>query len=93
MLAKIKKVKLEPEGKNPQYTALLECPLGNELYVKFDYTYASKAYRPLEVAYQKKRKGARLAWYTNKVENMTIALFLDEIAGKINKKYNFELNK
>ncbi|MCM3789403.1 hypothetical protein M3221_13435 [Domibacillus indicus] len=93
MLAKIKKVKFEPEHKNPLYTVKLECPLGNELYIKFDYTYAVKAYMPLEVAYNKKRKGAKLAWYTKEVEKMTVEAFLDEIAQKINKKYNFEFSK
>lgn len=47
MLTKIKKVKFEPEYKNPNYTVILECPKGNELYIKFDYTHAMKKYMPL----------------------------------------------
>lgn len=93
MLAKIKKVKFEPEYKNPLYKVKLECPEGNELYIKFDYTYAVGSYMPLEVAYNGKRKGAKLAWYTTEVEKMTVQTFLDCIAKKINKKYNFELSQ
>lgn len=93
MLAKIKGVKLLTEYKNPNYKVKLECPDGNELLIKFDYTYATKSYMPLEVYYNGKSKGAKLAWYTSEVEKITVNEFLDEIATKINKKYNFELQK
>lgn len=93
MLTKIKKVKFEPEYKNPNYTVLLECPKGNELYVKFDYTYAMKKYMPLKVEYDGVDKGAKLSWYTNEVENMTVEAFLERIAEKINKKYNFKIEE
>lgn len=91
MLTKIRKVKFEPEGKNPMYNVIMECPDGKELYVKFDYTYATKNFWPLKVNYNKKNYGAKLAWYTREVENMTVELFLETIANKINKKYNFDL--
>ncbi|MGG3493998.1 hypothetical protein ABES19_29940, partial [Brevibacillus choshinensis] len=64
MLTKIKRVKFEPEYKNPKYTVYLECPKGNELFVAFDYTYTLKTYMPLEVEYNGVAKGAKLAWYT-----------------------------
>lgn len=91
MLAKIRKVKLEPEYKNPVYKVLLECPEGKELYIKFDYTYVNNSYMPFEVYYNRENKGAKLAWYTKEVENMTVQEFLELIAKKINKKYNFNL--
>ncbi|MGP7817389.1 hypothetical protein [Niallia sp. 01092] len=91
MLAKIKKVKFQPEYKNPIYKVILACPNGNQLYIKFDYTFAVNAYMPLSVEYNGEEKGAKLAWYTNEVENMTVQEFLEEIAGKINKKYNYKL--
>jgi len=91
MFAKIKKVKFEPEYKNPTYKVILECPQGNQLYVKFDYTYAVKSYMPLNVEYNGVDKGAKLAWYTNEVEKMTVQNFLSEIAERINKKYNFKI--
>lgn len=90
MLTKIKKVKFEPEYKNPKYTVLLKCPNGNDLYIKFDYTYSMKKYMPLNVEYNGVDKGAKLAWYTNEVENMTVDAFLESIANRINKKYNFK---
>ena len=49
MLTKIRKVKFEPERKNPVYKVIMECPNGKELYVKFDYTYATGNFWPLEV--------------------------------------------
>jgi len=93
MLTKIRKVKFEQERKNPLYQVVMECPDGKQLYVKFDYTYKTKNFWPLEVNYNKKNYGAKLAWYTNEVENMTVALFLETIAGKINKKYDFNFKK
>lgn len=93
MLTKIKKVKFEPEYKNPLYKVLLECPNGNKLYIKFDYTYSMNNYMPLEVEYKGVNKGAKLAWYTNNVESMTVNSFLGEIASRINKKYNFKIEK
>jgi hypothetical protein len=91
MLTKIKKVKLEPEYKNPVYKVKLESPKGKELYIKFDFTYSMNRYMPLEVHYDGEDKGAKLAWYTNEVEKMNVEDFLEAIAKKINKKYNFEL--
>ena len=91
MLAKIKGVKLLPEYKNPVYKVKLECPLGKSLYIKFDYTYSMQGYMPLAVYYDGKNKGAKLAWYTSEVEKMTVHAFLDQIAKRINKKYNFKL--
>ncbi|MDD1505805.1 hypothetical protein PVA17_24105 [Lysinibacillus sp. CNPSo 3705] len=91
MITKIRKVKFEPERKNPMYNVIMECPNGKELYVKFDYTYATEKFWPLKVNYNKKNYGAKLAWYTREVENMTVELFLETIANKINKKYNFDL--
>ncbi len=91
MLTKIRKVKFEKERKNPMYNVVMECPDGKELFVKFDYTYDTKNYWPLEVNYNKKKYGAKLAWYTREVENMTVELFLETIANKINKKYKFVL--
>lgn len=66
---------------------------GKQLYVKFDYTYKTENFWPLEVNYNKKNYGAKLAWYTNEVENMTVASFLETIAGKINKKYDFDFKQ
>ncbi|MFJ7954555.1 hypothetical protein ACIQZG_23940 [Lysinibacillus sp. NPDC096418] len=91
MLTKIRKVKFERERKNPLYNVIMECPDGKELFVKFDYTYATGNFWPLEVRYNKKNYGAKLAWYTREVENMTVKSFLETIASKINKKYNFDL--
>lgn len=54
MLTKIRKVKFEKERKNPMYNVVMECPDGKELFVKFDYTYATKNFWPLEVNYNKK---------------------------------------
>lgn len=88
MLAKLKKVKYEPEHKNPIYKVILECPEQNKLYIKFDYTYSMKKYMPLKVEYNGIDKGAKLAWYTREVEGMTVDNFLEKIALKINKKYN-----
>jgi len=93
MLTKIRKVKFEKERKNPLYHVILECPEGKELYVKFDYTYATNNFWPLQVNYNKKNYGAKLAWYTREVEDMTVEVFLETIADKINKKYNFELKR
>ncbi len=93
MLTKIRKVKFEQERKNPLYNVVMECPEGKQLYIKFDYTYKTKNFWPLEVNYNKKNYGAKLAWYTNEVENMTVAAFLEKIANKINKKYQFELEQ
>ncbi|MBM7602345.1 hypothetical protein FS935_01915 [Metabacillus litoralis] len=93
MLAKIKKVKLNKEGKNPNYKVLLECPEGKDLYIHFDYTYATAKYWPLEVNYNGKNQGAKLAWYSSKIEKLTVAGFLEGIADKINKKYEFELKR
>lgn len=93
MLAKIKKVKLNKEGKNPVYKVILECPAGKELYIHFDYSYSTNNYWPLEVNYDGKHKGAKLAWYTQDVEHTSVEKFLETIARKINKKYGFELKK
>jgi hypothetical protein len=93
MLTKIRKVKLETVNKNPVYQVKLECPKGNELFIKFDYTYVSKVFWPREVYYNGENKGAKLAWYTRKVEGMTVQEFLEVIAKKINKKYNFDLRE
>ncbi|MDX5475820.1 MAG: hypothetical protein LPK00_09835 [Bacillaceae bacterium] len=91
MLAKIKKVKFNNNGKNPIYKALLECPEGNQLYVHFDYTRSKDKFWPLEVNYNGENKGAKLAWYTRKVEKTTVEAFLEDIAKKINKKYSNEM--
>jgi len=91
LLTKIRKVKFEPERKKTMYNVIMECPNGKELYVKFDYTNATEKFWPLKVNYNKKNYGAKLAWYTREVENMTVELFLETIANKINKKYNFDL--
>ena len=72
MLTKIRKVKYMPEYKNPIYKVMLECPEGKELYVKFDYTHKMGKYMPLEVSYDGEQKGAKLAWYTNEIENLTV---------------------
>lgn len=93
MLARLKAVKLLPEYKNPNYKAKLECPDGSELYIRFDYTYSKKGYMPLKVYHNGVFKGAQLAWYTSEVEKMTVDEFLDGIAQRINKKYNFQLNQ
>lgn len=89
MKTKIKRVKFQPEYKNPKYSVFLESPEGNELYIEFDYTYTHKTYMPLKVEYNGVEKGAKLAWYTSKVENITVEAFLDTIARRINQKYNF----
>ncbi len=93
MLAKIKGVKLLTEYKNPNYKVKLECADGSVLLIKFDYTYITKSYMPLEVYHNGVSKGAKLAWYTSGIEKMKVNEFLDKIATKINKKYNFELKK
>ncbi|MGG0657637.1 hypothetical protein [Rummeliibacillus pycnus] len=93
MLTKIRKVKFEPERKNPVYKVIMECPNGKELYVKFDYTYATGNFWPLEVNYNKKDYGAKLAWYTQKIERITVQEFLEIIAEKVNKKYNFKFKE
>ncbi|AST91255.1 hypothetical protein O1A01_10790 [Sutcliffiella sp. NC1] len=93
MLAKLKKVKFDKSGKNPNYKALLLCPEGKQLYIRFDYTYATKTYWPLEVNYAGKAMDAKLAWYSRKVEKTTVHGFLEEIADKVNKKYGFEMKE
>jgi hypothetical protein len=93
VITKLKKVKFEPEYKNPVYNVIMECPEGNKLYIKFDYTYAMGNFMPLNVNYNGEDKGAKLAWYTNKVEDMTVEDFLGKIARRINKKYNFSFKK
>ncbi|GGA91756.1 hypothetical protein [Ornithinibacillus halotolerans] len=90
MQAKIRKVKFNSEGKNPLYKVILECPKGKELYIHFDYTNATKTFWPLEVNYNGEHKGAKLAWYTREVEDMTVDAFLGGIAMRINKKYGFK---
>ncbi len=89
MLAKIKKVKLFTEFKNPIYKVLLECPEGDKLYIKFDYTHSKKKYLPLKVEYNGINKGTKLAWYTSDQEKMSVNRFLEKIALRINKKYNY----
>jgi hypothetical protein len=37
--------------------------------------------------------GAKLAWYTQEVENMTVRNFLGKIATIADKKYSFELKE
>ncbi|MDQ0229977.1 hypothetical protein [Metabacillus malikii] len=91
MLTRIKKVKLDTEGKNPNYRVVLESPDGKQLYIHFDYTIKTKTFWPLEVHFDGKKKGARLAWYTSDIEKMTVAKFLELIAKRINKKYGFVL--
>ncbi|UQW96185.1 hypothetical protein M2M59_09165 [Rummeliibacillus sp. G93] len=90
MLTKIKKVKFQPEFKNPVYEVILDCPEENKLYIKFDYKYKNKTFMPSRVNYNKQDKGVKLAWYTQKVEKMTVQEFLGQIARKVNKKYNFQ---
>ena len=48
---------------------------------------------PLEVYSNGVHRGAKLAWYTSEVEKMTVNEFLDTIAQRINKKYNFQLKQ
>ncbi|MDQ0257837.1 hypothetical protein J2S74_005300 [Evansella vedderi] len=86
-------MKFNTDGKNPVYKAILECPKGKQLFVHFDYSYTTKNYWPLEVIYDGKSKGAKLAWYTKDVENTTVDRFLDKIAKRINKKYGYELKE
>ncbi|MGP7819783.1 hypothetical protein [Niallia sp. 01092] len=88
--AKIKGVKYKPEYTHPRYKVKLETPEGKVLIIEFDYTLTSRmsGYMPLEVSYDGKDMGARLSWYSDKVENMTINEFLGILAMKINKKYN-----
>ncbi|BCB05130.1 hypothetical protein [Bacillus sp. KH172YL63] len=93
MLGKIKGVKLLAEYKNPVYKVKVECPDGSILLIKFDYTYVNESYMPMEVYHDGVHKGARLAWYTNKIEKMTVQAFLEGIATKINKKYKFDLKE
>jgi len=94
MLAKIKKVKFEPVGGNdkPHYKVLLECSKGNHLFIHFDYTSARKKFIPLLFEFRGENKGARLDWYAKRVENMTVDHFLEKIAEKVNKKYNYKLH-
>lgn len=84
LLAKIKKIKLQTEYKNPKYTVLLECPNGDQLFIKFDYTIKMGGYMPLEVECNGVNKGAKLAWYTQEIEKMTVDVFLETIARKVN---------
>lgn len=93
MLSKIKKVKLNSEGKKPNYKVLLECPNGNELFIHFDYTRETKSFGPITVNYNGESQGTKLAWYTSKIEKLTVGNFLESIAKKINKKYGYELQK
>ncbi|WP_456273323.1 hypothetical protein [Bacillus sp. AK031] len=93
MLGKIKGVKLLSEYKNPNYKVKLECPDGSVLLIRFDYTYSTKSFMPLEVYHNGVHKGAKLAWYTSEVEKMTVEAFLETIALKINQKYNFDLKE
>ena len=93
MLAKIRKVKFNKDGKNPNYKVILECPEGKRLFVDFDYTYKTKSYGPLDVNYNGVEKGIKLAWYTKEVEKISVSKFLETIARKINRKYGFEFEK
>lgn len=93
MLTKIKKVKFQPEFKDPVYEVILDCPKENKLYIKFDYKYKNQTFKPSLVNYNKENKGTKLAWYTQKVEKMTVQEFLGQIARKINKKYNFKFKE
>ncbi|MBO2537743.1 hypothetical protein [Rummeliibacillus suwonensis] len=93
MLTKIRKVKFQPELKNPVYEVILECPKESKLYIKFDYTYKNKTFIPSKVNYNREDKGKKLAWYTQKVEHMTVQEFLGIIAHKVNKKYNFKFKE
>ncbi|MED1204081.1 hypothetical protein [Heyndrickxia acidicola] len=90
MLSKIKGVKYKPEYKYPRYKVKLETPKGKFLLIEFDNTQAAsmKGYMPLEVYYDGENKGAKLSWYTQEVENLTVSEFLSIIATKINRKYN-----
>ena len=89
MLTKIRKVKFEPATKKPVYQVIMECPEGQQLYIKFDYTQATGNFWPLQVIYNKKGYGSKLAWYTQKVEKMPVQEFLGYISAKINRKYDF----
>ena len=89
MIAKIRKVNLNTEGRNPVYRVLLECPEGKELYVHFDYSHTTQTFWPLEVNYDGKHKDEKLAWYTRNVEQMTVVEFLRRISEKINRKYGY----
>lgn len=93
MLAKLKKVKFNSEGKNPVYKAILECPEGKELYIHFDYSLTKKNYWPLEVSYNGVHQGTKLAWYTRDIEKTTVDKFLKKIALVMNKKYGYELKQ
>ncbi|MCA1053985.1 hypothetical protein LCM10_03215 [Rossellomorea aquimaris] len=93
MLAKMIGVKLLTEYKNPNYKVKLQCPDGSELFIRFDYTYRTGSYMPLEVHHDGASQGARLSWYTSEVENMTVHSFLEQIARKIDKKYRFDLEE
>ena len=93
MLAKLKKVKLDELSRRPMYKALLECPEGKKLYIRFEYNYATKTFGTQEVTYAGKSMDNRLAWYSRKVEKMTINDFLKEIAMKVNEKYGFAFKR
>jgi hypothetical protein len=84
---------LNTADKNPVYKVILECPQEKQLCIHFDYSFTTKNYWPLEVIYDGKRKGEKLAWYTKNVEKTTVERFLDKIAKRINKKYGFELKE
>ncbi|MED1205867.1 hypothetical protein [Heyndrickxia acidicola] len=90
MLSKIKGVKYLPEYTYPRYKVKLESPEGKYLIILFDYTQTSpmKSYKPLKVYYDGEFKEAKLSWYTQEVEKMTVSEFLSIIADKIDKKYN-----
>lgn len=92
MITKIRKVKFDKEGKNPVYKVILECPEGKELYTHFDYIFETKSYSLLKVKYDGLDKDAKLAWYTQDVEKLTVDKFLDKVSQKINKKYGYVLN-
>ena len=53
----------------------MESPDGNELYLEFDYTYATSSFMPLKVNYDNKNYDAKLEWYTKGVEEMTVRSF------------------
>lgn len=91
MISKIRKVKFNKEGKNPAYKVILESPEGKELYTQFDYILETQSYSLLKVKYDGLDKDAKLAWYTNDVEKLTVDKFLDKVSRKINKKYGYVL--
>ncbi|MDA1741778.1 hypothetical protein [Bacillus sp. II_CA] len=87
------KAKLKKEYKNPVYEVTLVCPEGKKLDIKFDYTYPYKSFMHLKVSYDGHDKGAKLAWYTKEVEDMTVQRFLETLANKVNDDYKFALQK